>query len=291
MALALPHLTVSAQVSLRGRVIDENRGIPYATVLLTNPDTSLEKGVITDDTGTFTMESVRPGQYRLSVSAIGYGKFDSDSIVVAQHDVELPTVTLRELATELQEIVVAAEKPLFEQLPDRVVANVQASPAMAGNTVLEALQKLPGVVINRQSNSISLNGRSGVRIMINDKIVQVSGDLALQMLEGLTTADVERIELIHAPPSRYDAEGNGGIIHIVMKEKTDNGTNASLSAIGGVKWAEVYGLNASINHRSHRIGYFFDYAYLRSHNLHRFNGAHEYFDNRSWTSSYREIFV
>jgi hypothetical protein len=178
------------------------------------------------------------------------------------------TDSTAEITTKLDEIIITSKMPGVDHKIDRLVINLKNNITFSGNTILEVLQKSPGVVVNRQNNSISMNGRSGVRIMVNEKIVLLPIDAVMQMLDGMSASNIDKIELITTPPAKYDAEGNAGIIHIVTKEKTDLGTNVSLGLTAGARWAEVFGANGSLNHRGKKLAYFADYSILRSHNLH-----------------------
>jgi len=129
--------------------------------------------------------------------------------------------------------VVKSRKPLFELKPDRVIMNVSASPAFSGNTGLELLQKTPGVIVDRQNNSIDMNAKGQVLIMINNKIQRVPMAVLIARHEGMRAENIEQIEIIHQPPAKYDASGAAGIIHIVLKENNDEGTNANLALIAG----------------------------------------------------------
>src|SRR5205814_5868731 len=99
------------------------------------------------------------------------------------------------------------------------------------------------------------------------------------MLEGMSASNVEKIELITARPAKYDAEGNAGIIHIVMKGNADFGTNGSVGLTFGYRWAETLGGNFTINHRSKKFSYFLDYSLLRNHNQHILNFGKQSLDN------------
>jgi hypothetical protein len=147
--------------------------------------------------------------------------------------------------------------------------NIQSSITSSGNTLLEVLQKSPGVVVNRQTGSIAMNGKSGVLVMIDGKVMQLPPDAVVGMLEGMSAANVEKIELITAPPAKYDAQGSAGMIHIITKGSAARGTNGSIGLTGGLKWAETLGGNASLNHQGKKLGWFLDYSINRSHNLHR----------------------
>lgn len=269
LTLFCPVVYSFGQASIKGRVKDTQRDLPFVTVLLLGPDSSLVKGVVTDNEGRFVFENVLSGNYLIASSMVGYARFISQRISIAEKNIVLPDIILEEAATELNEVVVKAEKPLFEQQIDRLVVNVQSSITLSGNSILEVLQKSPGVVVNRQNNSISMSGKTGVRIMINGKLMQLQPDVVVQMLDGMNASNVERIELITTPPARYDAEGSAGIIRIVTKENTDLGTSGSFTLIAGAHWAETLGGSFNLSHRNRKFAAFLDYSALRNHNRHR----------------------
>lgn len=256
------------QFSIKGRIADQHQKLPFGTVRFLALDSTMVQGVVTDSLGTFVIKNVKPGEYFIAVSMIGYASF-WQRIVVDDRSIFLEDIILKEVTTELDEVVVREEKQLIDQQIDRLVINLDNSITSSGNTILEVLQKSPGIVVNKQNNSIAMNGRSGVRLMINNKEMQLSPDAVIQMLDGMSATNVEKIELITAPPSSYDAGGSAGVIHIVTKKNEDLGTNGSFGLMAGARWAETFGGNFNINHRNKNFAYFLDYAILRNHNLHR----------------------
>ena len=280
------------QGSIKGRVSDGKQNLPAANILLLRTDSSLVRGIVTDNSGEFIFSNVAAGRYLISATMVGYTRFFSEPVPLGDKEVLIPDIILGESVTRLDEFVVKGSKQLFDQQSDRLIVNVNGSSVSSGNTVLEVLQKSPGVVVNRQSNSISMNGKAGVRVMINGKIMQLPPDVVVQMLDGMSASNIERIELITSPPSKYDAEGTAGIIHIVSKEKDDYGTNGSFGLTAGARWAEALGGNFNAAHRSKKIAWMLDYAIVRSHNLHRVNlerhMTSEGFDQRVFDDSRRE---
>ncbi len=267
------------QVTVKGRIKDQRQNLAFATVALLTSDSSTIKTVAADGYGEFIFENVVPGSYLISSSVAGYSKFISEKVSVENMSITLPDVVLKESTTELNVVTVKAKKPMFEQKIDRLVVNVQSSITSSGNTVLDVLQKSPGIVVNRQNNTVTMNGKSGVKIMINGKIIELPLDVVIQMLDGMSSSNVEKIELITSPPAKYDAEGNAGIIHIVMKGTADLGTNGSYGVTLGYKWAGQLGGNFNLNHRSKGFAFFIDYSILRNHNLHLFKMTKESLQN------------
>jgi len=269
----------NGQASIRGRIKSRQQNLPSATVLLLNRDTALLATVVTNDAGEFIFRDVKPGNYFISSSVIGQSKFLSQLITVEEKNIVFPDIILELVSTELNEVTIKTKKPVFEQKIDRLVLNVQSSIMSSGSSVLEVLEKSPGVSVNKQNNTIAMNGKAGVRIMINGKLVQLPLDVAIQMLDGMSASNVEKIELITTPPAKYDAEGNAGIIHIVMKANVELGTNGSFGLTLGSKWAETLGVNFNLNHRTKNLAFFIDYSILRDNNLHLFKMTRQVVDN------------
>ena len=262
-------LILPAQSSIEGVLRDARQSLPFVTVVLQNADSVFIEGIVTDSAGRFVFENVNPGYYQVAASRVGYSRFLSGGITVpANQKIRLPEIVLEEVSTFLDAVEIRAEKQLFDQRPDRLVINPQSSLTFAGNTVLEVLRKSPGILVNRQDGSISMNGKSGVRVMINDRIMELPPDVVAQMLDAMSAANVERVELITAPPAEYDAQGAAGIIRVLTKKEVDTGTNAAFGATVGAAWAETLRANFNLYHRTHHFAYFVDYAVLRNHNLH-----------------------
>lgn len=129
----------------------------------------------------------------------------------------------------MKEVKVTAAKPLFEYKSGKTIFNVENSIALEGSDVLNALRKIPGVMV--KNNQISLAGKGSVSIMINGRLQQMSTEDISQLLQSMSSENVSKIELITAPSARFDAEGGGGMINIITKKSLKDGLkgNASLS--------------------------------------------------------------
>ncbi|WP_224997575.1 outer membrane beta-barrel family protein [Cesiribacter sp. SM1] len=278
------------QSSISGKVLDGlQKPVAYANVLLLNTgDSALVQGQVANETGGFVIEKIRPGRYIIAVSMIGYHSCHSAINITGAPLYEVGTISLEENTEVLGEALVEAKKPLYEQKVDRLVVNVQSSITAAGNSVLGVLQKSPGISVNKQNGSISMYGKSGVTVMINNRVSRLPIDAVLQMLDGMSAANVEKIEFITNPPAKYDAEGTAGMINIVMVENADFGTNGNYGATAGVNGAETLGANFNLNHRRRNFSFFTEYSILYDHNR-------ESWDNRlriadpAFTSDFNSI--
>jgi Carboxypeptidase regulatory-like domain len=192
-----------AQIKFHGAVkTDDDKYIAGANVLLLDEkDSLLVKGTVTQSSGSFSFELSHPGKYIISASFTGFKKYYSNAVAItAKQDVDAGIIQLTKAAIQLDAVTLISQRPMFEQKIDRMVINVKGSITSAGGTALEVLEKSPGVVVNRQNNSIALNGKDGVVVMINGKVSRMPSDAVVQMLNGMNASNIEKIELITTPP-------------------------------------------------------------------------------------------
>lgn len=274
VGLCLP-IICQAQLQVKGQVnIENGSSLPYASVLLlSSSDSSLVRGQVSNDEGLFSIDVSEAGNYFISVSAIGYHKESTKVFQLNKTNspLNIGSIIARENVEQLSEVVVTAEKPMFEQKIDRTIINVQSNISRAGGSALDILQRSPGVMVDKMNNAIALSGKQGVRIMINGKISRLPMAAVVQMLGGMNAENIERIELITTPPSKYESEGDAGMINIVMKQMEDIGTNGSLSVFSGYGRRGKYGGTLNLNSRSKRFNVFGDLSLRDDYSLQYFN--------------------
>lgn len=238
---------------------EEEEPVPYANVLLVRAvDSTLVEGNLTREDGTYLIEQIVPGNYLVIGSMIGFEKSYSSSFILERNRTMQPII-LKE--SFLDEVQVQGTKPLYQQKIDRMVINVENSVISAGSSALEILERSPGVLVNRQNNSISIVGKEGVVIMINGKNTYVPVSTIIQMLEGMSADNIVSIELITTPPANMDAEGNAGFINIVLKKNTDTGLNATISLSAGYSNAFLTSDNLNFNFRRKKLNIFGSYSF------------------------------
>ena len=248
---------------MTGTVLDsDGNPLPTATVLiLKESDSTLVKGTITDEHGSFRFTNIPDGSFLLKVSMIGFQtRHRSFTASVDKRQSDLGEMKLSESIQQMGEIVATARKSLYEQKMDRLVVNVQRDITSSGSSALEVLEKSPGVQVNRQSNDISLNGKSGVIVMINDKEVRLPLESVITMLNGMSASNIDQIELMATPPAKYEAEGDAGIINIKMKKYSDLGYTGSVGTNAGFNSSETLGGNFSFSKRKQDFAYFVNYS-------------------------------
>ncbi len=269
LAIFFTLLDLRAQTALSGKIIaPDGKPLPNVNVLLLNPlDSALVRGEITNNAGQFSFQNMMIGDYLLSCSFAGFETKYISSIRIAKTPlIELGSIQLQIASVDLNAVTVTAKKPLFEQKIDRMIVNVKNSITSAGSTVLDVLQKSPGVIVNKQGGTIAMNGKSGVNVMINGKLNYMPADALVQMLDGMSANNVERIELITTPPAKYDAAGNAGYINIVLTDNPDIGLNGTYTLTMAAFRGTAPAANIDINYRTKKGNLYASYAFIRQEN-------------------------
>ncbi|GAA4324268.1 outer membrane beta-barrel family protein [Mucilaginibacter gynuensis] len=232
---AQPNAATQGKIS--GKVLNETgKVVDYATVsLLKAQDSAVVKGTLSNEAGLYTFDNVKPGDYIIVATVVGYSKTASKafSISAASPNVTVPALNMQSTSRTLKAVNVTASKPLVERKLDRTVMNVENSVLAAGNNALEILERAPGVSIDKDDN-ISLRGKQGVTVMINDKLTYLSANQLAALLKSTDGSTIQSIEIITNPSSKYDAAGNSGIINIKLKKNKLSGSNGSLTAGAGM---------------------------------------------------------
>ena len=214
-----------AQQTTYCKIVADNKTLPSAATLLLNlPDSTIMKTELSDDNGMLSFSIPVNGQYLLKTIATGYA--------TAYYAVEMtPDTIIIALQPEhkmLNTVTVSAQKKIIEYKADRTVFNVENSIASIGADAYDVIRKAPGVRIS--NNNITITGKSAVSVMVNDRLLRLSGAELEAMLRSMPADNIQKIEVITTPPARYDAEGNTGIINIVTKKVRKEGVNGSLTA-------------------------------------------------------------
>ncbi len=235
---------LSAQ-TIKGRVLDSNdEPVVFAAITLSRAkDSSLVKATITEDLGIFELQSILPGKYLLKITNLGYSDF-TKRINFNGEDLDLGVFVLNLETENLEEVVVTSEKPMVQVLADKTVFNVENTINATGTSAFELLRKAPGVIVDN-NGGIIVEGKTGVQIFIDGKLSVLQGEDLINYLESLQATDVEAVEIITQPSSKYDAAGNAGIINIKLKKDKSLGTNGTFTS--GLTVGDFGRNNASLN--------------------------------------------
>ncbi|GAB4398309.1 MAG: outer membrane beta-barrel family protein [Microscillaceae bacterium] len=246
----------TATYRITGKVVDETQqALEFATVrIFTVSDSSLAAGGVTDAEGRFNF-LVDAGQYYLIAQFVSFQEQIIQNIQLGPQNpvIGLGAITLRESSQVLSEIEVVAERSEMELSLDKRVFNIGQDLATLGGNAIEILNNVPSVQVDVEGN-VSLRGSQNVRILIDGRpsgLAGVSSTDALRLLQGNL---IDRIEVITNPSARYDAEGEVGIINIILKKEKRKGLNGSFDLTTG--YPENFGGAFTLNFRQKWINFF-----------------------------------
>ncbi len=246
-----------AQSQLAGRVIDaqSQEVLPFASISVKNKVTKAISGAKAALNGKFEINNLPKGQYVVVISMVGYENKQLEAITItADQTRQLGDIMLVKKNQQLRKVVIEYEKKNIEIQADKKVFNVEKNIAAVGGTLEDALRNVPGVSVNADG-SVALRGKSNVTILMDGKQNPLFADLATA-LKSIPADNIASIEVITNPSSKYEAQGLGGIINIVMKEgKKKKGFSGSLTAGAQYNWRLNAGAN--LNYRpNEKLGFF-----------------------------------
>jgi len=228
--MAAPNTT-----TIKGVVVDkETRSpLPFATVAVRNDSDQVVAAATANEDGSFVLNNVPHGSYRLVATFIGYKEHDIP-LQLNTPEMNAGTIEMEEDVETLETAVITARVPVIEQKIDKIVMNVAEAVSVEGSNALEVLRKAPGVTIDMDGN-VKLNGQA-VSIWIDGRPSYMSGLELEALLRSTDGTTIDKIELMAHPSAKYDAEGTGGIINIKMKKNLMKGFSGMANGFyGGMK--------------------------------------------------------
>lgn len=240
-------LTASAQLGgvgggssivgkVSGTLVDSVSKSPlsYASVsIFRATGTSPINGVLTDEKGSFKLDNVHPGSYKLRITYVGYpDKFVTGVVTTdSKPDKNMGVIVVAPSAKALKGVEVTGTAALIENKIDKIVYNAEKDVTAAGGNATDVLGKVPLVSVDINGN-VSVRGDQNVRVLINGKPSGATSTSLSDVLKAIPADQIKSIEVITSPSAKYDAEGSAGIINIITKQKNVSGFNGSIS--GGV---------------------------------------------------------
>ncbi|WP_439879588.1 TonB-dependent receptor domain-containing protein [Pontibacter sp. MBLB2868] len=241
-------MTGNVLAQLTGSLLDANgEPLGYANVaVLQAKDSTVVTGAITGPDGNFMIATPVEGVYLLRLSALGYTTNYVVPFQVSSSNRrrDFGRLTLHEDTKLLSEVTIKALRPTIVVEADKLVVSVEGTALAAGSTAYGVLEKSPGVWVDQEGN-IKLNGKAGVRVLIDGRPSYLSGKELQSMLEAMPAEDVKNIEVIANPSAKYEAAGSAGVINIKLKQNTHQGMNGSV--YGGYQYNKASGYNAGAN--------------------------------------------
>ncbi len=278
-------------VTISGLIKDKanKSALSYVNVVLkTEKDSAFVTGTVSNEEGRFTLSNVKPNNYYFEISFIGYvTKRQSIYVGSLSEFLDVATIDLEEDIKILTEVVVVAKQDEVGGKMDKKTFKVEDNISQSGGSVLQTMQNLPGVTV--QDGKVQLRGNDKVTVLIDGKQTALTGFGSQSGLDNIPSSAIEKIEIINNPSSKYDANGNAGIINIVMKKNKQEGFNGKVGFTTGLGslWVRQENLptirpqyqftpkinpSISLNYRKKKINVFFqaDNLYTQTLNKNEF---------------------
>lgn len=288
----VPKVTVSGVVkdSISGQTI------PFLNVQLsTQAEQTFVTGTVTNDNGRFILADVKPGNFFIEFSYLGY---ITKKLVIyvgsSSNYLDLSTINLAQNKLALNEVVVSAKHDAVNSLMDKKTFSMDDNLSQKGGSVLQAMQNLPGVTV--QEGKINLRGSDKLIILIDGKQSALTGFGSQSGLDNLPASAIEKIELINNPSAKFDANGNAGIINIIYKKEKKEGFNGTLGLTTGLgalwvkaenyptirpqyKAAPKVNPSLALNYKKDKLNLFLNGDYLYTETLNKNEFVDRRYDN------------
>jgi hypothetical protein len=250
---------------VQGSVTDSTSGAPieYASIsMIDNHDGDVVTGGLSDKNGSFNISEIPLGEYIVVIEFIGYSKKEIGPINIFPGQMTggkgkikhfLGEIPLKVSSVNLDAIEVVGDESQFIQTVDKQVFKVGKNLTAAGGTGFDLLRKVPTVDVNIDGE-VSIAGDANVTILIDGKRSGLTGSNRRGVVDNIQVSMVEKVEVITNPSAKYDPDGVGGIINIVMKRGSFDGLNGSVSGMAGEY--EKRNLNGNVNYRQNKWNVF-----------------------------------
>jgi iron complex outermembrane recepter protein len=264
----------SPESIISGTIKDVITGQPleFAQAALMKADSSLVTGSISNASGEFQFSTSETGTFLMRISYVGYENVWQP--VSLQNGVnQLGTLAMAPSSSQLTGVEISAGALIARTDGEKRIFNVENMTVAEGGTALQVLETLPSVQVDQEGN-LSLRGSGNILILIDGKPTNLAGEDAGTILQQYPASLIKEVELITNPSARYDAEGVGGIINIVLKQKRAPGINGQLNASVGTGNKYTGGL--ILNYSKNKLN---------------FSSSYSWQSRESWRSSagYREL--
>lgn len=239
---------------ITGFVIDSavTTAVEYANIALISKITNKPvDGTMADEKGKFSLTRVAVGDYKITISFIGFADKTLDNIKVEKgKDIDLGVIKMSQSSTMLNEVTVTGEKSMIEEKVDRLVYNAEKDLTSKGGDAADVLKKVPMLSVDLDGN-VSLRGTSNIKVLINNKPSTIVASSVADALKMIPADLIKSVEVITSPSAKYDAEGSGGIINIITKKSNLQGLNLNVDSGVGLRGSN---LSLNGNYRQGKLG-------------------------------------
>ncbi len=278
-------------VTISGTIKDKKSKsvLPFVSIVLkTEKENTFVAGTVSNEKGRFSINGVKSGSYNLEYSSVGYTK-NKQAVYVGSltQFLDFNNLELEEDTQVLKEVSVTAKTEQISEVMDKKTFSLTDNISQSGGSVLQAMQNLPGITV--QDGKIQLRGNDKIAVLIDGKQTALTGFGSQTGLDNIPASAIEKVEIINNPSSKYDANGNAGIINIIFKKNKKEGFNGKVGLAGGLGalWVRKENLpsirpqythtpkinpSLALNYRKNKVNYFLqgDYLYTETLNKNEF---------------------
>lgn len=225
-----------SNITIVGKIMDSltNTAVPYTTIAMYDASNQLVNGNISSEDGSFLIDGIEIGSYRMVISCVGYQSLEKSMLIGQLNEhYDLGNILITSMSTQLNEVLVTGEQGQISQGLDRKSYNLNSNIAQSGGSAMDAMKAMPSVSFD-QDGKVILRGSDRVIVLIDGKQSSLTGYGNQKGLDNIPAANIERIEIINNPSSKYDANGMAGIINIIYKKDRQAGLHGSIGFAYGL---------------------------------------------------------
>jgi ferric enterobactin receptor len=223
----------SQNIEIKGKITDfeTKDAVGYATIVLKkNADSKIITGTKSKSDGNFILPNISPDIYSITISSIGYENVELKNLSISSQNglLDLGIILLSKKTNKINEVVIEGKKQNIELQAGKIIFNVEQNITSSGGVAEDILKNVPGVNVD-VDGGLSMRGKDNITLLVDGKQSAMFGSDVATALQNIPAASIESIEVINNPGAKYESQGIGGIINIILKKDKKRGMNGSIT--------------------------------------------------------------
>lgn len=280
--------------------------LPFVNISLLTEKLEFVQGTVSDEKGFFVLRNVPHGSFIVKITAIAYEEQEQELTISAiSNSYNIGSIAMVASSTILEDVQIRQQRAELDEKMNKKTYNLSEMSSQTGGSLLESLKGLPGITTT-QEGQVQLRGSSNVAILLDGQQSALTGFGSQSGLDNIPASSIERIEIINNPSAKYDANGQAGLINVILKKEKKKGFNGQVGLTGGIgslwekksnmpgidpqyKMTPKYNPSLSLNYRGEKTNLFFqgDYLWFKRVNKNEFY-ERTYSDNSIVRQQYLE---
>lgn len=248
------------KANITGTIVDKsNQPVPYASVTFSHKENKMfSDATLTDEKGQYQLQ-LTPGNYDIIVEAIDFKKYTFNKQIATSGNIGALSIepeanTTNVKTQDIQGVTITVSAKPYKVELDKKTYDPSQDIVSKGGSLQDVLTNVPSVSVDTDG-TVSMRGNSNVKFLINGKPSSLLGiDDGANALQSIPAEQIERIEVITNPSSKFEASGTSGILNIILKKSKKVGFNGSV--VGSLGYYPRTSLNANLSWRKNKMTYF-----------------------------------